>query len=62
MIYILQLTKVDMKYVIQSDDNELSSIAVVKRTKRKLGMLISKNQSFDKGLEELADRLLADKK
>ncbi len=51
-----------MEYVKQPDDDEPSSIAVVKRTKRKLGMLISKNQTFDKGLEELADKLLADKK
>ncbi len=51
-----------MEYATQPDDDEPSSIAVVKRTKRKLGMLISKNQSFDKGLEELADKLLAQKK
>jgi len=51
-----------VKYEIQPDDDEPSSIAVVKRTKRKLGMLLSKNLSFDKGLEELADKLLAERK
>ncbi len=62
MINILLHSRVYVEYVKQPDDDDPSSIAVVKRTRRKLGMLISKNQSFDKGLEELVDKLLADKK
>jgi hypothetical protein len=51
-----------MEYITQADDDEPSSIAVTKRTKRKWGLIFNKTQSFDKSLEELADKLLAEKK
>lgn len=50
-----------MKYVPQRDDNEIGSVRVTKRTRRKLGMLINGNQSLDEGLEEIVDKLLAQK-
>ncbi len=47
-----------MKYIPQKDDNEISSVRVTKRTRRKLGMLIDGNQSLGKGLEDIVDKLL----
>ncbi len=47
-----------MDYESQSDDDEIASLRVTKRTRRKLGMLTNGNQSLDEGLEAILDKEL----
>ncbi len=62
MIYILDKSKEIMEYVPQTDDNDIGSVRVTKRTRRKLGMLVDGNHTLDEGLEAILDVLLVEKK
>ena len=62
MIYILDNSKWIMEYITHADDNDIGSIRVTKRTRRKLGMLVDGNHTIDESLEAILDKLLVDKK
>ena len=62
MIYILDNSKGIMKYITKADDNDIGSVRVTKRTRRKLGMLVDGNHTLDEGLELILDVLLVEKK
>lgn len=62
MIYILDKSKGIMEYEVQADDNDIGSVRVTKRTRRKLGMLVDGNHTLDEGLELILDKLLVNKK
>lgn len=47
-----------MKYVAQSDDQDITTLRVPKRVRRKLGYLINGNENIDVGLERILDALL----
>jgi len=51
-----------MKYIPQSNDEDISSIRVTKRTRRKLGLLVDGNHTLNEGLEVILDKLLLEKK
>ena len=51
-----------MEYITQKDDDEIASLRVTRRTRRKLGMMITGNETIDEGLEIILDKLLAEKK
>lgn len=62
MIYILDDSNGIMEYEVKADDNDIGSVRVTKRTRRKLGMLVDGNHTLDEGLEQILDVLLAKKK
>jgi len=44
-----------MNYTSQKDDEEITTIRVNKRTRRKLGLLINGNETREIGLERILD-------
>lgn len=44
-----------MKYTPQEGDNDITTLRVTKRIRRKLGDLITGNETLDGGLERILD-------
>ena len=47
-----------MKYVAQPGDDDITTLRVPKRLRRKLGMLVNKNDNLDTGLEKILDKYI----
>jgi len=47
-----------MKYDPQPDDDDITTLRVPKRVRRKLGFLINGNENIDVGLERILDKQL----
>ena len=47
-----------MEYTSQIGDDEITTLRVPKRVRRKLGLLINGNENIDVGLERILDALL----
>jgi len=45
-----------MKYVPQHDDDDSTTINIPKRVRRKLGLLVNKNDNLNVGLEKILDK------
>ena len=48
----------EIMYQPQTDDDEITTLRVPRRVRRKLGSLINGNESLDKGLERILDKEL----
>ena len=48
-----------VKYEKQPGDEVITTLRITKRIRRKLGLLVNKNQNLDVGLEEILDLELA---
>lgn len=47
-----------MEYQAKPDDNDITTLRVPKRVRRKLGFLINGNENIDVGLERILDEQL----
>lgn len=45
-----------MKYIPHPDDEVVTTLRIPKRIRRKLGLLINKNENLDVGLERILDQ------
>lgn len=45
-----------MNYEPQRDDEDITTLRITKRVRRKLGMCINKNETMDEGLERILDK------
>ena len=50
-----------MEYITQQGDEEITTLRVPKRVRRKLGLLINGNENIDVGLERILDEKLIKK-
>ncbi len=44
-----------MKYKPHVDDNEITTLRITKKIRRKLGYLVDHNETLDTGLEKILD-------
>lgn len=49
-----------MNWKLKPDDEDIASIRVTKRTREKLGILITGNETLNTGLERILDVLIED--